>query len=92
MKRLLFGLIGLLVGGYLSTLAGAGCSCPPGPRTIPRIAAGTYKLSGYAMQDLGAESDYQLVVSADQTLVTETFTRNGVLYENQYQITGTSGN
>ena len=92
MKRLLCGLIGLAMGGYLSTLGVAGCSCPPGSLTIPKISAGTYKLSHYAVQDLGGDSDYQLVVNADQTLVLETFTRNGISYENQYQITGTSGN
>lgn len=92
MKRLLCGLVGLLAGGYLSTLVGAGCSCPPGPRTIPKFAAGTYKVSRNMPQDLGAEADYRLVINPDQTLVTETFTRNGVPYENQYRITGTAGN
>ena len=92
MKRLLCGLVGLLVGSYLSTLGGAGCSCPPGPRTIAKISAGTYKISSFATQDLGVDSDYRLVVNPDQTLVTETFTRNGVSYENQYQIIRTTGN
>jgi hypothetical protein len=87
MKRVIASLIGLTIGGSLSIVANGGCSCLTPPPAIV-IPAGTYK--GFVVDgpDMSTDSDYQLVISSDQTLATETFTRGGVLYENQYHISG----
>lgn len=90
MKVLLFGMLGLLLGGSVATLNG-GCNCPSGVDRVPRFPAGTYVPSSKSSLDLGSESDYKLIVNEAQTLVIETFIRNGVTYEIQYAVTGTWG-
>jgi hypothetical protein len=73
MTRLGLGLAGLLTGALLSSVIGACCPSPT------PISAGVH-LPG----DQLAEADHRLTISQDLSVVTETFTRNGVAWEIDY--------
>ena len=66
-----------IFGCCAAVLLGSCVACP----SFDKLTDGTYHISSYPPR----EPDYQLVVSGNATIITETFTRGGHHYENVYR-------
>ena len=75
MRRLLFGVLGLVLGTMITSIVGA--CCP---------AAAKLQSGVYVPTDSAAEADYRFTIAPDLTTASETFSRNGVPWEINYSI------